>query len=251
MQLTIQNMKDILLENVILWVSPHCFILNSLENSLQELFVQRHLLFPIKLYSLRFVRESGDNIVVHIYCTADTNRKIIVDEISEVMQATLLWIGTFDRKNGVKFSQLFITGYPHTTTQSHPHISLSAESLQTIRSVFFKNLVLDEEACRVIHDAGLETLSLGAFVSIPNVAALQLAVGGPIVWHLVFEETDPSLTAKTPYTETLATLTEDSKVQMLALSGKPIEFNSVLVPALRANIAIVGLMINESLYIHC
>jgi hypothetical protein len=67
---------------------------------------------------------------------------------------------------------------------------------------------------------------------VPNVAALRLGSGGPreLVFSLGYHNS-----TTTPYAEMLASLTINSKVLTLTVSGSLIEFSQVLAKALRAN----------------
>jgi hypothetical protein len=68
-------------------------------------------------------------------------------------------------------------------------------------------------------------------VSIPNVAALQLDIGGPREL-LFYNGHDPSMI--TPYAEILASLTKKSNTRCLRVCGGGFDYSGVLIPALRS-----------------
>jgi hypothetical protein len=137
-----------------------------------------------------------------------------------------------DHGLGYQGIRLSIKGNPHPTTQSLPNISFTAETLRRIKYVYFHHLVLDEGACRAIHDADLKKLTFGECVVIPNVAALQLGVGGPheLDFWLVYND---SIT--TPYAGISASLTKYSNVRILIVRGRLTDFCRILAHALQAN----------------
>jgi hypothetical protein len=104
----------------------------------------------------------------------------------------------------------------------HPIPSLNAESLRPINGIYLDQLVLDDEACRGIHDANLESIALGSSLYIRNVDALRLRVRGPR--ELIFNTFFGGAYGCTPYGKILASLTEDSKVRCLRVQSNFLRF---------------------------
>jgi hypothetical protein len=182
MSLTFDDMKDFLWKNGILWLSTHCFILSSSMEIFRELLAEGTFLplwFAKNFYDLTIFRRRDDCCDFRLYCTADTSRGNIFNEISQVVDALLDWIGRLDFGRKIGVSRLLIEGIRDPTTRSLPNISFAAKVLRPLKKVFFNDLVLDEKACHAIRDADFDAVTYGSFVSIPNVAALQLDVKGP------------------------------------------------------------------------
>jgi hypothetical protein len=176
-----KSLNKLIASNDILWVSARCFIMEDrFTNSFYGHLVERNLLptsFANKVYQLSIMRNCSDGIDFNIYCIADTDQSDIYDEVSLVLEAFLLWTGTLDLGHGMDGTRLYIQGVRHPTTLAFSNISLSAESLAHIKGVRFNKLTLDDDACAAIHDANLENLIFGSFLSVPNVSALQLGIG--------------------------------------------------------------------------
>jgi hypothetical protein len=222
-------------DDKILWVSPHCFIMNgAVWSCCDQLSCERRCslhLFAKQVYFLSFSGKFCQRCHIKIYCAADTNNTNIHNEISQVLEAFLLWIGTFELERVHVGKHVRIEGVRHPTTHSLPNISLTAESLNPFQSVRLESLVINEGSCRAIHNADLERLTLFD-VSVPNVAALQLNVGGPreLCFELIGLDHMPE-----QYVEMLDSLTEGSNVRSLSFQGGPNDFTSrVLLPVLQA-----------------
>jgi hypothetical protein len=79
MNMTVQDMIETLSDNVIVWVSPNCFIMKTFfEDEFFYLLNYLELLpksFAQKIVELFIVDNSLNGLDFHIYCTADSEQK--------------------------------------------------------------------------------------------------------------------------------------------------------------------------------
>jgi hypothetical protein len=238
--LKMDELNELITNNVILWVSPYCFIMKEFFEASLHSFLSDLDLSPTEfahtLCRLTIHKECTDKIEeldFCVYSTSDINRNDTYNEASQVFDALLVWIGTLDLEYGRNGTRLEIEGAAEATLPLTNNISLTADVLHPIKGIQFNHLELNEDSCRAIHDARLDTIWFGDCVTIPNVAALQLNLRAPLRLGFVFTEHDESPT--TPYALILASLTEASNVTMLSLNGSTIDFSGVVLPALQAN----------------
>jgi hypothetical protein len=113
--------------------------------------------FATLVYNCSIIQGSDRINRFKFYCskdgTSDTN--FHDNEVVQVMDVLLCWFGNKERarKRLSWCIRVTIQGEWNHSTRSYPRISFTAKCLRHIMDFTLNKLVLDDEACSVMHDA--------------------------------------------------------------------------------------------------